>query len=54
MDDLATLEHLSEECERLERFCRHASPRLAKLLLILAWFAAEEAQQISDRRAHVR
>ncbi|MEQ1493907.1 MAG: hypothetical protein ABL932_25530 [Terricaulis sp.] len=46
MTDAQILERVSEECERLERLCRKAAPRLAKAFLILAWFAIEEINKL--------
>lgn len=42
MDTEQTLEHVSEECERLSRLCRRASPEIADALFRLAWLAMRE------------
>lgn len=42
MDYEQILEHVSEECERLGRLCRIASPELSNALLLVAWMAMKE------------
>jgi hypothetical protein len=48
-----TLEHVADECERLERACRDITPPLARLLGVAAWIAVE-AQIKAQERTPIR
>jgi len=44
-----TLEHVADECERLERACRDITPPLARLLGVAAWIAVEAQIKAQER-----
>jgi hypothetical protein len=52
MDETShTLEHIADECERLERACRDITPPLSRLLGVAAWIAVEAQIKRQERRS---